>query len=99
MLERRRIRLWPLVARDRRDRLPDATVPIQLDYPYYEALGFSILDLGNRELWLPQSTLQRWVVAIAVIGGALLLGACTPSAAASPVRAASGRRSASSRRS
>ena len=75
VLERRRIRLWPVVIATAATVWLMATVPIQLEYPYYEALGFGILDLGNRELWLSQATLQRWVVAIAVIGGVLLLGA------------------------
>jgi len=75
VLERRRIRLWPLALATAATAWLMAVVPIQLEYPYYEALGYGILDLGNRELWLSHTTLQRWIVAIAVIGGAVLLGA------------------------
>jgi hypothetical protein len=74
VLERRRIRLVPLLASGALTIFVVAYVPIQLDYPYYEALGFSMLDFGNRELSLPQSALGWWALAIAAGLAVAMLG-------------------------
>jgi hypothetical protein len=65
VLERRRIRLVPLAAATALTIFLVAYVPIQLDYPYYEAFGFSIMDLGNRVLSLPQNALGWWAIVVA----------------------------------
>jgi hypothetical protein len=38
--------------------------PIQLDYPYYEAHGFAILTLANRELGWPEGRIEGALVVI-----------------------------------
>jgi hypothetical protein len=74
VLERRRIRLLPLLGAAALTIFLVAYVPIQLDFPYYEAFGFSMLDLGNRVLNLPQAALQSWSIAIAAVLAVLPLG-------------------------
>ena len=50
------------------------TTEIALDYPYFEAPGFSILALANRELELPLATIENALpVAVAVAAALLLL--------------------------
>jgi hypothetical protein len=74
LLERRRLRLVPLAAAVAATILVLSYMAIQLDYPYYEAFGFSLLTLGNRELYLSQSTLQLWAIGIGGIAALILLG-------------------------
>jgi hypothetical protein len=47
---------------------------LRLDYPYFEAPGFAILAWANRELALPQSTLEHllWLLLAAALGLLLL---------------------------
>ena len=42
--------------------------PIFLEYPYFEAPGFSILVAGNRELELPKGTLEALVLVAFAVG-------------------------------
>jgi hypothetical protein len=73
LLERRRLRLVPLAAAVAATIFVLSYMAIQLDYPYYEALGFSMLTLGNRELYIAQSTLQLWAMGIGGIAALILL--------------------------
>ncbi len=62
-LERRRVRLLPLAAATALVGYVVFATPLQLDYPYFEALGFSFPTLANRDFYWPQSTIHTalWV--------------------------------------
>jgi hypothetical protein len=66
-LERPRLRGYALAVSAAFVLLMLATTPIILDFPYFEALGYSILVAGNRDLSLTAGTLDALVfVAFAV---------------------------------
>ena len=67
--------------------------PTFLEYPYFEAPGFSILVAGNRELELPKGTLETLVLVAFVVGLVLAVGdRAHPPAGARGVGGARGRR-------
>lgn len=74
--------LWLERPRLRRGALALATVvtgvlvlgtELRLDYPYFEAPGFAILAEANRDLELPQRTLERLLPVVVAVAVALLL--------------------------
>jgi hypothetical protein len=44
-----------------------ARTPLHLDFPYYEAHGFSIATLANRELSMPKEWIEGVLIGIAVV--------------------------------
>ena len=81
-LERPRLRAWALVLSAAFALLMLVTTPIILEFPYFEAPGYSILVAGNRDLALSAATLDELVLVAAAVALALIV-------AASYVRAAS----------
>jgi hypothetical protein len=51
VLERRRLRWWALAAAVAMTAWALAATPLQLDWPYFEALGFSIAATTNRDFY------------------------------------------------
>lgn len=72
-LDRPRVRPVALAVAAAFTALLVATTEVALDYPYFEAPGFSILALANRELALPLDTIKDLLPAAALAAGALLL--------------------------
>ena len=61
--------------------------PYNLDFPYFEALGFSILSLANRNFYWTPATMQ-WVLLAILAGSALILLAVTRARRTAALRAA-----------
>jgi len=75
-LERRRLRPAALVLAAAFVALLLERTPFKLDYPYFEAPGFSILALGNRWWEWPIPTLE-WVMRGVLAGVVLLVAAAS----------------------
>ncbi|HET7043544.1 MAG TPA: hypothetical protein VFI37_01735 [Gaiellaceae bacterium] len=73
VLERRRVRLVPLAAATALVGYLAFATPLQLDYPYFEALGFSFPTLTNRVFsWTPGAIDGALGVTLAVAALALV---------------------------
>jgi hypothetical protein len=73
VLARRTISWWALAGATAVVVYLVVDTPMRLDqYPYYEAHGLAILAFANRVLVWPESTIQAWLVGIALGSGALL---------------------------
>lgn len=73
VLARRTISPWALAGATAVVVYLVVDTPMRLDqYPYYEAHGLAILAFANRVLVWPESTIQAWLVGIALGSGALL---------------------------
>jgi hypothetical protein len=72
-LERPRLRVAALAAATAATGVLLAVTPIQLDYPYFEAPGFSILAEANRDFELPQRTLETLLLVALGVSALLLL--------------------------
>ena len=72
-LERPRLRPVALAVAAAVVLLMVTVTPIVLDYPYFEAPGYSILVAGNRDFALPTATLETIVVAVFLAGILLAL--------------------------
>jgi hypothetical protein len=86
-LERPRLRLVALAASTVTVALLLATANVQLEYPYFEAPGFSIATLANRSGSLTQETIERGLYAALAVAVALAAIART-AAGIVPVRRA-----------
>lgn len=74
LLERRNPRWWAVLAATGAVLYAVVDTPMRLDqYPYYEAHGLSILAFANRVLAWPEVTIERWLIGIVLVSGALLL--------------------------
>ena len=74
-LERRRVRLLPLAAGVGIAAGLIATTPQQLDNPYFEALGFSILTMANRHFYWGTGALETALWVALAVSAAILLAA------------------------
>jgi hypothetical protein len=73
-LERRRVRLWTLALGIALVSYLVVATPSQLDYPYFEALGFSLMSVLNRELfWNVHALDLALYVTLAIVTGLWLL--------------------------
>lgn len=72
-LERRRIRLLPLLAATALAGYLLFRTPIQLGYPYFDAPGFSIAAMANRNLAWPLGTIERALVVVLAVSVAIVL--------------------------
>ncbi|HEY6053621.1 MAG TPA: hypothetical protein VIU86_06790, partial [Gaiellaceae bacterium] len=72
-LERPRLRLWALAAAAILVGVVLWVVPLQLDWPYFEAPGFSIVALFNRDLYVAPATLDSLKLPLGAIALALVL--------------------------
>jgi hypothetical protein len=72
-LERPRVRIVPLGLAGGLAALLIATTSLQLEYPYFEAPGFSILALANRTVELPAEVIRTSLYG--VVAGAVALAA------------------------
>ena len=72
-LDRPRVRLAALAVAAAFTALLVTATEVALDYPYFEAPGFSILALANRELELPLATIETLLAVAVAVGAALLL--------------------------
>lgn len=72
-LERRRIRLVPLALATALVGYLVAATPLQLDWPYFEALGFSIASMSNRYLYWTTGDIANAVWVVLAISALVLL--------------------------
>lgn len=72
-LERPRVRLPALAASAALVGTLLWFVPIQLDYPYFEAPGFSIMALFNRTLYVAPATLDRLMLPLLAVALLIVL--------------------------
>lgn len=72
-LDRPRVRLLPVALATGLAALLIATASLQLDYPYFEAPGFTILALANRTIELPADTIRDALYGVLAIAAALAL--------------------------
>lgn len=72
-LDRPRVRLAALAIATVVTGAMIVATPIQLDYPYFEAPGFSILAEANRSLELPQATIESLLLVVLAVAVALML--------------------------
>ncbi|HSL63021.1 MAG TPA: hypothetical protein VK874_00050 [Gaiellaceae bacterium] len=70
-LARPRLRPLPLALAAAAVLLMVTVTPIVLEYPYFEAPGYSVLVAGNRDLSLPTGTLET-IVLVALAAGLVL---------------------------
>jgi hypothetical protein len=72
-LDRPRLRLWPLAAAAVVTLVLVRTTELHLEYPYFEAPGFSILAQANRALELPAGSIRALLVLVVALSVALLV--------------------------
>src|SRR5918992_2421973 len=74
-LERRRVRLVPLLAATGLAAYLIVSTPIQLNYPYFDPPGFSIATMTNREFYWPMETIERALLVALGVSLAVVLAA------------------------
>jgi hypothetical protein len=72
-LERRRIRLVAVAAAAAIAAYLITSTPIQLHYPYFDAPGFSIATMTNRNFYWPHETIEQALLVTLVASVAILL--------------------------
>ncbi|HEY7380813.1 MAG TPA: hypothetical protein VH572_06350, partial [Gaiella sp.] len=73
LLERRTVKWWAVLAATGAVLWCVTDVPKQLNYPYYEAHGLSILAFANRILRWPEGRIEDALVVLVILAGGLLL--------------------------
>ena len=72
-LERRRLRLVPLLAATGFVAYLIVSTELQLFYPYFDAPGFSIATMANRDFYWPPETIQRALLVTLAVSLAVAL--------------------------
>jgi hypothetical protein len=75
VLERRRVRLLPLLGATAFAAYLIDSTPIQLNYPYFDAPGFSIATMTNREFSWPLATIERALYVTLAVSVAVVVAA------------------------